>query len=138
MPPLILVVEDEPTVQRATCRMLELELYDTLAAGDAEGALAFFASGRVPDLMVIDMRLPGMSGPELALRIHTIHPDLPVLFVSGWVDGLADAALLRTLHWEFLPKPFSPHELAGAARRMLGTTRQPGASTPAAGAGGVA
>jgi CheY-like chemotaxis protein len=118
--PLILVVEDEPTVQRATCRMLELEGYVCLPAQDAGEALELLGAGRIPDLMVIDIRLPGMSGPELALRIHTRYPRIPVLFVSGWVDGLADPAQLDRMHWAFLAKPYNPDALVGAAQRMLG------------------
>ena len=63
VPTLILVVEDEPTVQRATCRMLELEGYSCLPAYDGGQALEVLGSGQIPDLMVIDVRLPGMSGP---------------------------------------------------------------------------
>lgn len=118
--PLILVVEDEPTVQRATCRMLELEGYVSLPAPDAGEALKLLDAGQIPDLMVIDIRLPGMSGPELALRIHNRYPHIPVLFVSGWVDGLADPAQLDRLHWAFLAKPYDPASLVGAAQRMLG------------------
>ena len=118
--PLILVVEDEPTVQRATCRMLELEGYVCLPAQDAGEALELLSAGRIPDLMVIDIRLPGMSGPELALRIHTRYPRIPVLFVSGWVDGLADPTQLDRMHWAFLAKPYNPEALVGAAKRMLG------------------
>lgn len=121
MPPLILVVEDEPAVQRATCRMLEMEGFTCVAANDAEQALEALDAGRIPDLMVIDIRLPGMSGPELALRIHTRYPRIPVLFVSGWVDGLADAALLDRMQWAFLAKPYSPNALVTTAQRMLGS-----------------
>ena len=122
VPTLILVVEDEPTVQRATCRMLELEGYSCLPAYDGGQALEVLGSGQIPDLMVIDVRLPGMSGPELALRIHTRYPRIPVLFVSGWVDGLADSALLERMQWAFLAKPYSPETLVSTARRMLGAS----------------
>ena len=122
VPTVILVVEDEPTVQRATCRMLELEGYSCLPAYDGGQALEVLGSGQIPDLMVIDVRLPGMSGPELALRIHTRYPRIPVLFVSGWVDGLADSALLERMQWAFLAKPYSPETLVSTARRMLGAS----------------
>ena len=122
VPTVILVVEDEPTVQRATCRMLELEGYSCLPAYDGGQALEVLDSGQIPDLMVIDVRLPGMSGPELALRIHTRYPRIPVLFVSGWVDGLADSALLERMQWAFLAKPYSPETLVSTARRMLGAS----------------
>jgi two-component system, cell cycle sensor histidine kinase and response regulator CckA len=100
--------------------MLELEGYVCLPTQDAGEALELLGGGRIPDLMVIDIRLPGMSGPELALRIHTRYPRIPVLFVSGWVDGLADPAQLDRMHWAFLAKPYHPEALVGAAQRMLG------------------
>jgi two-component system, cell cycle sensor histidine kinase and response regulator CckA len=100
--------------------MLELEGYVCLPARDAEQALEVLETGQIPDLMVIDVRLPGLSGPELALRVHTHYPRIPVLFVSGWVDGLANPALLERMHWAFLAKPYNPDTLVGAARRMLG------------------
>jgi len=84
MPPLILVVEDEPSLLRATCRMLKYEGHTCLPAHDAGQTLDLLGSGQIPDLMIMDVRLPGLSGPELALRIHASHPRIPVLFVSGW------------------------------------------------------
>jgi CheY-like chemotaxis protein len=119
VPPLILVVEDEPAVLRATCRMLELEGFACLPTDNAEQALDALGAGRIPDLMVIDIRLPGMSGPELALRIHTRYPRIPVLFVSGWAGGLADRALLDKMRWTFLAKPYHPDTLVSTARSML-------------------
>jgi CheY-like chemotaxis protein len=101
--------------------MLELEGYVCLPAHDADQALDLLTAGPIPDLMVIDIRLPGMSGPELALRIHGRYPRIPVLFVSGWVDGLADPSLLARMHWAFLAKPYNPEALVRAAQRMLGT-----------------
>jgi CheY-like chemotaxis protein len=100
--------------------MLELEGYVCLPAQNAGEALDLLGSGRIPDLMVIDIRLPGMSGPELALSINTRYPRIPVLFVSGWIDGLADPAQLDQMHWGFLAKPYNPAALVGAAQRMLG------------------
>jgi CheY-like chemotaxis protein len=100
--------------------MLELEGYACLPALDAEQAMQVLETGQIPDLMVIDVRLPGISGPELALRVHSRYPRVPVLFVSGWVDGLADPALLDRMHWAFLAKPYNPEALVGAAQQMLG------------------
>ena len=117
---LILVVEDEPAVLRATCRMLDLEGFVCLPAENAEQALEVLGAGQIPDLMVIDIRLPGMPGPELALQIHTRYPRIPVLFVSGWAGGLANRALLDKMRWMFLAKPYNPDTLVSAARGMLG------------------
>jgi DNA-binding response OmpR family regulator len=82
--------------------------------------LEVLSGGTIPDLMVMDIRLPDMPGPEVALRIHERHPHIPVLFVSGWTEGLADAELLASLRWDFLPKPFTGEELINRVRRLLG------------------
>jgi two-component system cell cycle sensor histidine kinase/response regulator CckA len=123
VPPLVLVVEDEPQVLSLTCRFLEAAGYACISARSAEEGLRLIEHGDVPDLLVLDIRLPGASGPELALQVHTRYPDIPVLFMSGWVAGVTDADL-AALRWDFLPKPFTGPDIAFAAGRLLkrGTT----------------
>jgi DNA-binding response OmpR family regulator len=99
--------------------MLKFEGYTCLPAHDAGQALDLLGSGQIPDLMIIDVRLPGLSGPELALRIHASHPRIPVLFVSGWVSGLVDPDRLSPLRWDFLPKPFMADVLVDRMQRLL-------------------
>jgi two-component system, cell cycle sensor histidine kinase and response regulator CckA len=116
-----MVVEDEPPVQRVTCQHLEDAGYDCVKADNAAGALNLLAGSRLPDLLVLDIRLPDLPGPELALRIHSRYPRIPVLFVSGWIDGLADGARLGVLQWDFLQKPFTGDTLVDTVRRILGS-----------------
>ncbi len=119
MPPLILVVEDEPLVHRVACRFLTEAGLECVCAENAIDALEWLSRIRVPDLLLLDMRLPGMSGPDLALRIHDRHPHIPVLFMSGWAGQPANPDRLAPLRWAFLPKPFSGDDLIGAAQRLL-------------------
>jgi CheY-like chemotaxis protein len=70
VPPLILVVEDDPTIQGITRRMLQMAGYTVLTADTAIDALQRLKDGPVPDLAVLDMRLPDLPGSKLALRIH--------------------------------------------------------------------
>ena len=119
MPPLILVVDDEPAVLSFTCRYLQEAGFTTVAVDTAQGALEVLEHG-VPDLLVIDIRLPDLPGPELALRIHLRYPRVPVLFISAWPDTQTKGADLDTLHWMFVQKPFSGESLAQAARLLLG------------------
>jgi len=118
VPPLVLVVEDEPVILRVTCHHLEDAGFACVNADTATHALAILAE-TVPDLLVLDIRLPDIPGPELALVIHRRYPTIPVLFVSGWIDGLADAGTLAMLRWEFLQKPFTGEALVAAARRLF-------------------
>ena len=119
VPPVILLVEDEPAVQRVTCQYLEEAGMVCLGAHNAAQAMEILGAGRVPDLLILDVRLPDLPGPELALRIHSRYPRIPVLFVSGWVDGLANPGTLEALEWGFLQKPFTGEALIGLVRRMV-------------------
>jgi two-component system cell cycle sensor histidine kinase/response regulator CckA len=83
--------------------------------------------GAVPDLLVLDIRLPDLSGPYLAIRIHQRHPDLPVLFVSGWAESLNLASKLEALHWGFLQKPLTGDALTHAAWWLLAPPHDIGA-----------
>ena len=121
MSALALVVEDEPLVARITCAYLEEAGLSCVTAGSAAAAMEVLEAGYVPDLLVLDMRLPDLPGTDLALRMHARYPGIriPVLFVSGWPDAINAATQLEKLQWGFLPKPFSPEAIAAAARRLL-------------------
>jgi two-component system, cell cycle sensor histidine kinase and response regulator CckA len=124
VPPLILVVDDEPSVQAIACRFLQEAGFTTMAVDSAHAALELLEHG-VPDLLVIDVLLPDLPGPELALRIHLRYPRVPVLFISGWPDAQATVSHLDPLHWLFVQKPFSGESLARAARVLLGEPSEP-------------
>jgi DNA-binding response OmpR family regulator len=117
VPPFVLVVEDEPQVLTLTCRFLEEAGFACMSAKSAAEGLAAI-NQRVPDLLVLDIRLPGPSGPELAREVHASHPHIPMLFMSGWVGGITDTEL-GGLRWDFLQKPFTGPDIAFAARRLL-------------------
>jgi two-component system cell cycle sensor histidine kinase/response regulator CckA len=120
VPPLILVVEDDPTTQGITRRMLQMAGYTVLTADTAIDALQRLKDGPVPDLAVLDMRLPDLPGSKLALRIHAEHPRIPILFVSGWVGEAVNLDQLAALRWEFLQKPFTRESLLPIVERLLG------------------
>jgi two-component system C4-dicarboxylate transport response regulator DctD len=120
-----MVVEDEPIVLRVTCQYLEEAGFECIPAASADAAAAHLEAGRIPDLLLMDIRLPDVPGPELALRIHGRYPRVPVLFVSGWVDGLSNPAKLEALQWGFLPKPFTGESLVEAVRQMLAPVKTP-------------
>jgi two-component system, cell cycle sensor histidine kinase and response regulator CckA len=124
VPPLILVVDDEPAVRDVACRFLQEAGFTTVAVDSAYGALELLEHG-VPDLLVIDVLLPDLPGPELALRIHLRYPRVPVLFISGWPEAHASVSHLDPLHWLFVQKPFSGESLAQAARTLLGEPSEP-------------
>jgi PAS domain S-box-containing protein len=116
----ILLVEDEEVVRRLIREILERSGYRVLEAPDGAGALEV-ASGQAQaiDLLLTDVVMPKMKGPELAERLATISPGAKVLFMSGYTDDriVEDGAL--TPGTAFLQKPFNPGGLAQKVREVL-------------------
>lgn len=114
---VVMVVEDEPQVRMLTSRVLAQLGYDVIAAEDGSEALALAASHHGPiALLLTDMVMPRMGGGELVRRMRELHPDLPVLLMSGYSEELVAA---EHPDHPFLAKPFTPAELAEAVRRVL-------------------
>jgi CheY-like chemotaxis protein len=135
----VLLVEDEIDVRALAADILAASGYTILEATDGEDALRqaeqVDQAGHALDLVLTDVVMPRMGGPELASRLQAVRPGLPVLFVSGYTD---DA---RVLHGTdagpsaFLHKPFTPRALAGAVRALLDGARAGGPAAPARPAG---
>lgn len=110
----VLMVEDEDTVRTVIERLLTAEGYRVLVAASGEEALKVAAAEPGPiDLLVSDVVLGGLSGPELAVKLKARRPALKTLLMSGYAAtpvGPVD---------DFLAKPFSPFELARRVRRIL-------------------
>jgi PAS domain S-box-containing protein len=115
----VLVVEDDASVRRLAVLGLRANGYTVFEAADAAAALEL-ASTSVPfDLLVSDVVMPGMRGPELIARIRQIRPKAKVLLVSGHADtSEAFRDELGTVI-ELLPKPFTPERLARKVREVL-------------------
>ena len=109
---LILVVDDEPLVRMGTAELLRDEGYEVDEAESAETALALGPFGRF-DCVVTDYLMPGMNGVELAHRLHTERPALPILLLSGYADLEAFSAL------PYLSKPCFGDDLARAVARLI-------------------
>jgi CheY-like chemotaxis protein len=115
----LLVVEDEAPLRRAVQRNLERIGYHVLAAHDGEDALRIVESLDGVDLLMSDVVMPGIDGPELACRLREKWNDLPVLFVTGYsADRLARSGAVG-LHDRVLEKPYHLEELARTIRQML-------------------
>lgn len=116
----VLVVEDEPMVLRMVVRMLEDLGYRVLSFACAEDALALDASTLATlDLLLTDIRLPGMPGTELALALTEEHPGLPVVLMSGLIDGATQQQVLASGRYRLIEKPFMPDGLARCLREAL-------------------
>ncbi len=106
----MLIAEDEDGVRSLTQRVLERAGFRVLAAADGPSALRILEKESLaPDLLLTDVRMPGMNGHELYRRVRQRQPGVRVLYMSGYaaeelpLDEVAPAA--------FLAKPFSPNDL---------------------------
>ena len=108
----VLLVEDEAAVRRMTRRLLERPGYRVLEARHGAAALLVGeAHGGAVDVLVTDLRMPEMGGPELIGRLRARRPGLPTVLMSGYVREIATDAGKEV---RALDKPFTPEELLGA------------------------
>jgi signal transduction histidine kinase len=122
----VLLVDDDDAVREVTAEALRELGYEVSEVGSGGAALALLEHSDV-DLLIVDLAMPGMSGAELARRVHAKNPDLPLLFVTGFADrGLLDGVNEA----DVVGKPFAPNELADRARAAL--TQPPRRRTMAA------
>lgn len=132
----ILVVEDEKSVRDfAVTRLTQLG-YQTLAAGNAEEALSLLQTreGRF-DLVITDVVMPRMSGPQMIEVLRKWMPDVRVLFMSGYTDDTVVRHGLLEAEVAFLQKPFSAQELARKVRDVLSIPEPEGSRTVESGRG---
>jgi signal transduction histidine kinase/ActR/RegA family two-component response regulator len=115
----LLVVEDEAAVRRAVQRNLERLGYRVVAACDGEDALRQAGSLGGVDLLLTDVVMPGIDGPELACQLRAKWTGLPVLFVTGYsADRLARSGAIGPQD-RVLEKPYQAVDLARTIRQML-------------------
>jgi two-component system cell cycle sensor histidine kinase/response regulator CckA len=116
----VLVVEDEESVRKLTSHVLRRHGYEVLEAANAGEALLACEQHPSPiPLVITDIVMPGMSGPDLAERLRTLHPQMKLLFTSGYTDAAVVEHGLSTQTMVFLQKPFTPAELARKVRDVL-------------------
>jgi PAS domain S-box-containing protein len=117
----LLVVEDQAEVRHLAMEVLESYGYKVLGAASGPDALQLSEIYTGPiDMMVTDVVMPGMTGPELAAKLTAVRPRIKVLFMSGYADKLiaGDGGLGPGV--AYLQKPFSPLTLAAKVRETLG------------------
>ena len=116
----ILLVEDEPAVRGLVHETLRLHGYTVLEARHGIEALLTSAKYVEPiHLLLTDVVMPQMSGPEVAEKILTVRPGIKVLYMSGYPDHPVFDQGGVSRQTGFLPKPFSPHVLAQKVREVL-------------------
>jgi CheY-like chemotaxis protein len=118
-PETVLLVEDEEMVRTLAATILR-QRYTVLEAGGGDEALRLAQQYAGPiHLLVSDVRMPGLSGPQLVERLRPLRPGLKALFISGYPDDALLPQRLSEPGTAFLPKPFSPEALEQTVRELL-------------------
>ena len=118
---VVLVVDDDDAVRAVTLDMLSSLGYTVRAASGGTEALALLDNGDTIDLLLTDVVMPGMSGPELARRARVSRPHLPIVFISGYAnpEGIAGEALDRLVR-----KPFGAKDLRERVEEAINEARE--------------
>jgi two-component system, OmpR family, response regulator ResD len=115
----ILVVDDEPTIAEVVARYLQRAGYDTRIAADGPSAVAA-AAGQRPDLVVLDIMLPGIDGLEVMRRLHEdADGRVPVILLTAKGEESDRLVGLRLGADDYVVKPFSPRELVARVDAVL-------------------
>jgi len=114
----ILIAEDREPVAYVTRRILERAGYEVTIAEDGAKGLRCVMEDPAIDLVISDVIMPNMSGPEMAEQIRLNRPETKIILMSGYTDGAIEPAALRNGD-AFLQKPFEPQELIALVRKVL-------------------
>jgi len=116
--PVVLVVDDDARLREFLRASLELGGYVVVEADGGEQALAAIA-GRAPDLVLLDLVMPGVDGWQLLRRLQERHGSIPVIMFSGKVSPQEAAEAAARGAQGFVGKPFDPDELLAQARKLV-------------------
>jgi DNA-binding response OmpR family regulator len=120
----ILVIEDDRSVQKALKRLFESENYAVQIAADGNTGLESFRSAP-PDLVILDLNLPGKPGREVCREIKRDSPLLPLIVLSARTDVTDKVLLLELGADDYVTKPFSPKELLARVHTAMRRSSRP-------------
>src|SRR3954453_2299627 len=116
----VLLVEDEDPVRIFGARALRNKGYKVLEAKSGEAALDLIRGTEEKiDLLITDVVMPRMDGPTLVRQVREIHPEMKVIFISGYAEDAFRKRLDSDAEIHFLPKPFTLKQLAGKVKEMI-------------------
>jgi DNA-binding response OmpR family regulator len=124
----ILIIEDDPRMQKVLRRIFTEERYAAVVAGDGQTGLELFRTER-PLAVVLDLILPQISGRELCQTFKSQSSEIPIIVLSA-ITEVADKVLLLELGADdYVTKPFSPRELMARVQAAIRRQRKPGLPT---------
>jgi len=117
----ILVIEDDRAVQKALRRLFEAEGFSVEIASSGTAGLELFRAAQ-PSALVLDLRLPGVSGQDVCREVKQLAPAIPVVVLSAKSDVMDKVLLLEMGADDYVTKPFSPRELLARVRSAMRRT----------------
>ena len=125
-PRVVLLADDDPVVRQVVRLLIELQGDTVIEAEDGAQAVSCAAAHDGPiDLLLTDVMMPGLTGPQVCDTIRQARPGLPTLFISGYFPEAVFPDQRLPPRAAFLSKPFMPDELAETVDRLLGETDDP-------------
>lgn len=119
MPGSVHIVDDDTSFAKAMERRLKLAGYEVMTYASAQDLLDRLPSESVPACILLDMRIPGLDGPELQSRLIELGSTLPIIFLTGYPDIPATVRAIKAGANDFLTKPVSSDDLLRAIERAI-------------------
>ncbi|ULK96288.1 response regulator [Bradyrhizobium sp. I71] len=119
MPGLVHVVDDDASFRTAVERRLKLAGYEVATYSSAQDLLERLPDGDGPGCILLDVQIPGLSGPQLQSHLTGLGSTLPIVFVTGYADTATTVRAIKAGAEDFLTKPVSSEQLLDALARAL-------------------
>ncbi|WP_448029919.1 response regulator transcription factor [Bradyrhizobium liaoningense] len=119
MPGLVHVVDDDASFRTAVERRLKLAGYEVATYSSAQDLLERLPGGDGPGCILLDVQIPGLSGPQLQSHLTGLGSTLPIVFVTGYADTATTVRAIKAGAEDFLTKPVSSEQLLDALDRAL-------------------
>src|SRR4030042_1164858 len=122
VPPRILIVDDDEAMLDACSQILTREKYVAVVAETGEKGLALLKK-EIYDLIILDLKLPGISGMELLKKIKEETPEIPVVMITGFATVESAIEAMKSGAFDYIMKPFPPDELRVVVKKALNTRK---------------
>jgi len=116
--PIVLIIDDEEFMLDSCCQVFTKEGYQTETAKDGDAGLQKFKETK-PDLVLVDLKMPGKSGMQVLEELRTIDSNCVAIVITGYATIESAVEAMKHGAYDFLPKPFTPDELRIIVRRGL-------------------
>jgi two-component system sensor histidine kinase/response regulator len=117
-PPLILIIDDEASIRDGCRQALEKSGYAILDAADGGEGIGIAREAK-PDIALIDLKMPGLSGMEIIEILSRDLPDMVLIMITGYATIVSAVEAIQKGTYDYLPKPFSPDQLRAVVRRAI-------------------